>query len=89
MNEDLNPFLEAMQTEYMRHYPRKGDSWKNETAYFDCGLTVPMKNWLGGLLQSILQRYRESLNPDELVDLANIAAMIWIRTCKETVKEDG
>ena len=83
MNEDLKPFFEAMQAEYMRHYPQKGDSWKNDVAYFGNDLKLSMKIWLDSILQSVFQRYRESLNPDELVDLANIAAMIWIRTSGE------
>ena len=63
---DFIPFLEAMEAEYLRHYPEKGDSWMT------CEL-----GYLKSTLREVFWKYfRNHNNANELVDLAILSAMI-------------
>lgn len=90
MSEDLKPFFEAMQAEYMRHYPEKGDSWR-DVGFSPSGRIddwIDMDDHLFREINRVAHRYLTYHNPDELVDLSNLCAMLWIRTCKETITEE-
>jgi hypothetical protein len=87
---DFEPFFKAMVKEMKRHEPKKGDSWKDEDfiadyycRYGDSEPCAPirqnMDEWLYYLFRKTTTAYKRSKKIDELVDIANISAMIWIR----------
>lgn len=62
-------FYKAMIHEYERHEAEKGDSWKN------CKL-----DYLTEHLNKVGHRYfKNTANESELIDMANMEAMIWLR----------
>lgn len=93
--DDLKPFINEMKKEYLRHYPEKKDGWKQDwyqTYYYRYSSMPPavtkhpQDDYLIGLLDKIYEKWKESSNIDELVDMANVQAMIWLRT-KTTLQE--
>jgi len=67
--QDLEQFQAAMQKEYARHYPEKRETWK----------TMPI-----GELETLLWWAWDQFSFDEntesqLVDIANLCAMLWTR----------
>lgn len=89
--DDLMPFVKAMEEEYLRHYPEKGDSWKRDwypTYYhrYSSGPPAvrdnPQDDNLINLLDQIYLKWKDSGDISELVDMANVQAMIWIRVNK-------
>jgi len=76
MNDSFIPFFEAMEAEYERHHPEKGDSWKTcDRAY--------LENEVVRLSQVFVRTH----DPSELIDIANMCAMAWTRSCKESAKD--
>jgi len=81
-SEHIGDFIEEMKKEYMRHIPKKGDSWKT------CDL-----KWLTDLFQRTSLAVMDDAddgkfsNPGELIDVANICAMIWLRTSQNTYEK--
>ena len=74
---EFMPFIEAMREEYLRHYPEKGDSWKT------CDI-----QYLWKVLDRATQRQDYRVNSiDHLIDIANICAMLWLRTSEKTGEE--
>ena len=96
----LMPFIREMEKEYLRHYPEKGDSWKKDfykTYYWRYSSMPPaitehpQDDYLIALLDRIYSKWKKTGNVDELVDMANVQAMIWIRTqntLKHSKKEE-
>ena len=94
---DFIPFLEAMEEEYLRHYPEKGESWKTEKFWVPTGRSAfdddHMGHWettdslLKRKIRDVGYKFFKSYEPDELVDLANLCAMLWIRLSTQTVNE--
>ncbi len=68
---DLTRFLDAMESEYMRHYPKQGDSWK--TASISHLNNLLLKSMNEALANGVLG------NPDHLLDIANFSAFLWMR----------
>ena len=68
---DLLPFFEDMIKEVARHVTEKGDSWK----------TMPLYDLELILSQHVSKWYidNETDDKDQLVDLANLCAMVNIR----------
>ena len=96
---DFNAFYNAMKAEYMRHHPEKGDSWKNDFyySYFHryssmppARISHPQDDYLIELLDEIYKKWKESGDVSELIDMANVQAMIWTRVQKtlSQFKED-
>ena len=95
---EFTPFIEAMKDEYLRHYPKKGDSWKNDKFWVSTGRSAfdddHMGHWettdslLKDKIRDVGYKYFQSENPDELVDLANLCAMLWLRTSEKTEAEN-
>jgi len=72
--DDLMPYVEAMKTEYLRHYPDKGDSWK----------TMPIEELKDLALKAIWEIITPEdimveWNPGQLVDIGNFLGMVWKR----------
>lgn len=61
-------FYKAMVDEYNSHVPEKGDSWKT------C-----KQEYLREVLNTAGKKYFDKHHPDELVDMANMEAMLWLR----------
>ena len=87
---EFTPFLEAMKAEYLRHYPEKGDSWKEDRNYRDprSSDTYPVyfnqDQYLRDLLFTCLKKYSRKKDPSELVDIANLCGMLWLRSSEKT-----
>ena len=86
--DDLMPFVEAMKEEYLRHYPEKGDSWKQDYYYTEywryssmppARIEHPQDDYLVSLLDKIYKKWKDSGDVSELIDMANVQAMIWTR----------
>jgi len=86
---EFTPFLEAMKAEYLRHYPEKGDSWKEDKHYRDPRSSdaypqyLNQDQYLRGLLSNCFRKYRKSHDPSELLDIANLCGMLWLRTSEK------
>ena len=65
--KDFKEFDSAMDAEYMRHFPEKGDSWKT------CEV-----EYLWSELHRITQ-YIPVNNVSHLLDIASVCRMIWTR----------
>jgi len=93
-------FYEAMNIEYGRHRPRKGDSWKSDVAivgrvwptHADYGegspgipVTKSMDKYLHELLETAFKEYLETREPHQLVDISLVCAMIWMRSLANKV----
>ena len=80
MRAEIQEFAEAMEKEMQRHDPEKGDSWKS----------MPIKD-LEEILDGVIEDYRYAGDywegMEELIDVANIAMMLWHR-CKEEVEKN-
>ena len=62
-------FYKAMINEYDKHIPEKGDSWRHCNIFY-----------LTDQLNKIGKKYfANTANDNELVDMANMEAMIWLR----------
>ena len=91
---DFIPFLEAMEAEYLRHYPEKGESWKNEKFWAPTGRSAfdddHMGHWetteslLKQKIRDVGYKFFQSEESDELVDLAILCAMLWMRSSDKT-----
>ena len=83
--EDLMPFVKAMEAEYLRHYPEKGESWKQDGRFRVPGSSDAFPQFVGqsGYLRNVLfncvKNYGRTRDPSELVDIANLCAMLWMR----------
>jgi len=86
--DDLMPFVKAMEAEYLRHYPEKRSSWKHDyyqTRYYRYSSEPPavrnhpQDDYLIKLLDQIYKKWKDSGDISELVDMANVQAMIWSR----------
>jgi len=90
-------FYDAMNSEYERHRPRKGDSWKDDVAiagrmwpthadYSEGSPGIPvtksMEKYLHELLETAFKEYLETREPHQLVDISLVCAMIWMRSAK-------
>ena len=64
---DFKEFDNAMDAEYMRHFPEKGDSWKT------CNI-----RYLWDKLRSTTS-YMPVSDPGHLLDVALMCRMIWTR----------
>jgi len=84
-------FYEAMNIEYERHRPRKGDSWKSDVAtigrmwpthadYSEGAQGIPITKSMDEYLHELLEKaFRETKEPHQLVDISLVCAMIWTR----------
>lgn len=75
LRKDVRIFAEEMEYELRRHDPKKGDSWKDMSPFeliflLDKEYLELDREWIAG----DKKRMRE-----ELIDLANIAMMVWHR----------
>jgi len=69
LDHPLFKFYKAMVDEYERHVPVKGDSWRHCNIFY-----------LTDQLNKIGKKYfANTANDNELVDMANMEAMIWLR----------
>lgn len=84
--DEFMPFVEAMEAEYLRHYPEKGDSWKKDKSYRLAGSSdaypqyINQDGYLRGLLAHCYRKYGQTKDPSELLDMANLCAMLWLRS---------
>ena len=87
--EDLMPFVKAMEAEYLRHYPQKGESWKQDGQFRDprSSKEYPQffnrDQYLRDILFNCLKKYSRKKDPSELVDISNICAMLWMRSSEK------
>ncbi len=74
---DLQPFFEEMLGIMRSHDAEKGDSWRGPQPY----VSFALRNKLWEEFREIIENedLEDSENLHELVDLANICAMIWLR----------
>ena len=89
LRKDLQPFVEAMLDELVRHHPEKGESYKLGAYYVDLNTRyssmpsidskVLMRDNLLGLLEATGKRIKENpwSNQGEFVDQALFDFMIW------------
>lgn len=87
--KDFKPFFDAMIKEMQRHDPKYGDSWKERGFYVSRGRSVAdpdrwvdMDNHLKEQLKNAVGEYFEGEfpeDPPQLIDIANICAMMWLR----------
>ena len=86
--DDLMPFVEAMKEEYLRHYPKKGDSWKLDyyKTYNHRYSSMPpairnhsQDDYLIELHDKIYKKWKDSGDISELIDLSLVQGMIWSR----------
>jgi len=85
---DLKAFVDAMEAEYLRHYPEKGSSWKNDyyqTRYYRYS-SMPaavrdhsQDDYLIELHDQIYKKWKDSGDISELIDLSLVQGMIWSR----------
>jgi len=84
----LDLFLLEMRKEYDRHEDEKGDSWLNDSAeipYYrvyspqPTMIEIPMDVHLEELLTEEFKEYFDSKDPEELIDIANFCAMLYLR----------
>ena len=70
MRKEIKEFAEEMEIVMQKHDARKGDSWKRMDLCY-----------LNKLFQEEIVEYqkaeRADVSRDELIDIANIAMMIW------------
>jgi len=80
MRKEIKEFAEVMEKEMQRHDPKKGDSWKS----------MPIEG-LKDILEGAIEDYRYAGDyweeMEELIDIANLAMMLWHR-CKEEVDKN-
>lgn len=84
--ETFKPFFDAMIKEMQRHDSKKGDSWKREWVSLD-GADLMNEHLDDSLGRCFLRFLRNPFRVDELLDIANLCAMRWLRTCKEKAIE--
>lgn len=77
--DDFKPFFDAMVAEMKRHDHEFDDSWKNPALW--------VSNNLDNKINRCFHHYWRNESLDELIDIANLCAMRWIRGCKESAKE--
>jgi len=71
LRDEVRKFADEMEKELRRHDPEKGDSWKElDIVRLDGLLAKAYLCWGYG---------PEKNRRDELIDLANIAMMLWHR----------
>ena len=80
---DFRPFFNAMIKKMRANDKKKGDSWKDEL-WYDPTKWAPnnikhINNELRASLKKETREYFESLNADELPDIANFCAMLYMR----------
>ena len=80
--EPFIPFFERMSKEILFHMKEKGETWKTMSALS-----------LEKLLSEIIGKYRTTDDDlqacDELVDLANVAAMVYLRLIPNLKYKEG
>ncbi len=80
---DFRPFFEAMIKKMRAKDAEKGDSWKDEKWTEDFGDVMTETRSVNGALRTDLRRetqeYFASLNVEELPDIANYCAMLYMR----------
>jgi hypothetical protein len=89
---EFKRFFEAMAKEMERHYEEQGNSWKHDytraTFYpthadYNEGVgisrDIPVGEILKRKLFSCVAKYKASQDTDELIDIANFCAMLWLR----------
>jgi len=72
--EHLGLFFEVMRSEYLRHLPEKGISWKHVTIEQLEEITLKTV-WEIVTPENILYE----INPDQLIDIALMCGMLWTR----------
>lgn len=93
--EDLMLFVKAMEAEYLRHYPQKGESWKQDGKFLDprSSKAYPQyfnqDQYLRNAMFNCLQKYSRKHDPSELVDIANLCAMLWMRSSGNSPNTTG
>ena len=75
--EDLQPFFNEMLGIMQSHDAEKGDSWKRPKAYISTLLREKLWEEFKEIVEN--KDLEDSENLHELVDLANVCAMIWLR----------
>jgi len=88
---DFEPFFIEMAKELTRHHPVYGDSWKSwDFVYYGKGkdeYAVPMEEHLDNLLEKAFEEYQTEPEPTQLVDIANICAMRYLRGLQGSANE--
>jgi len=82
--KDFKPFFDAMIAEMKRHDPEEGDSWRDDKLEIminspDNTISIPMDECLKMRLEHAFESYTATGSLDELVDIANLCAMLWLR----------
>jgi len=83
--KEFPSFYEAMSNEMRRHHGEYGESWKDVGFNKNVGARQSMWEWvdmevhLDELLKKAVDEYHKTSSYDQLVDIANICAMIWCR----------
>ena len=89
-NELINPdnkhilekFLDEMKIKYNVKHNIKGDSWVGRGFRDSKGNYITMNDWLRKCLKDEIKEYDISCNVDELIDVANYCAMLYLREKK-------
>jgi len=76
-DEKLNSFLEKMATGIKDRETVYGDSWKTENITF-----------LDQRLNTKLNEFKLTKNPDKLISLANLAMLLYVRMNKNGEESD-
>jgi len=96
--EDFKPFFDAMISKMQTQDRNRGDSWRQDGFWKDVNYRYSsmgvqnrwfeMDPWLLTLLKEELGEYERSKEPEELLDIANFCAMIYIRSLESSAKRD-
>ena len=83
---DFKPFFDAMISKMQSHDHDKGDLWRETKKYVAYNLRE--KLWEEFIECIEFNETENTRKPEEFVDLANICAMIYLRSSEQKVKQN-
>jgi len=84
--EDFKPFFDAMIAKMKDHDHNKGNSWKRGERYMAYNLRTKLWEEFTECIE--FNDIEDTRKPDEFVDLANVCAMIYLRSLESKAKRD-